>query len=297
MPSNTHGYSKKGVTQGNQLFGQLSAKHELIWPKVVLFVIGRSLAVEKIGLLRQNRGMKILFLGDVVAKPGRKIIAEQLPALRSEWQPDVIIANGENASGGLGIDPTTAREIFKAGVDVITGGNHSWEKREFWAFLDQNQNILRPANFPEGAPGRGMVVFSPSSTSSDQVTLPKIAILNLIGRVFMTQLVDCPFRVVDRLLAELPKDVNHVFVDFHGEASSEKLAFAHYLSGRATAVVGTHTHVQTADLQVLPSGTAAITDVGMCGPFDGIIGISANLVVSKFVSGLPSKYDIAKGRR
>ncbi len=241
--------------------------------------------------------MKILFLGDIVAKPGRRIVAEQLPALREAWQPDVVIANGENASGGLGIDPNTAAEIFAAGVDVITGGNHCWEKKEVFPYLEATPNILRPANFPAGAPGRGVTIFAPHSKTDATPALPKIAVLNFIGRIFMPQLVECPFRAVDAALAALPPEINHIFVDFHGEATSEKLAFARHLSGRVTVVVGTHTHVQTADLQILPTGTAAITDAGMCGPFDGIIGVDPDIVIKKFITSIPGKFDIARGRR
>ncbi len=231
---------------------------------------------------------RIIFLGDIVGKPGRILLREQLPLLRKEFEPDLIIANGENAAGGLGIDISTSNEIFAAGVQVITTGNHIWDKKEINSVLQSNNKLIRPLNFPHGAPGQGYTVHV------SERGIP-VAIINTIGRVFMPQLVDCPFRAVDVLLEEKLKDVKIRFVDFHAEANSEKVAYGYHLDGRVAVVVGTHTHVQTADLRILPGGTAHITDAGMCGPLDGVIGIRADYVVAKFISGLPTKFDVPTG--
>ncbi len=232
---------------------------------------------------------KILFLGDVVGKVGRRALKDHLAKLKAETNPDLTIVNGENSAGGIGIEPGTATEIFNAGADIITTGNHVWGKREVYPYLDANAHrIVRPHNFAPGAPGKGVTFW----THSDGT---KVAVVNLIGRVFMPDLVECPFRAFDALEREELNGCKIVFVDFHGEATSEKVALGYYLDGRATAVVGTHTHVQTADNRVLPGGTAYISDVGMCGPAESVIGVDVDLVIEKFLSGRPVRFDVAGG--
>ncbi len=232
---------------------------------------------------------RILFLGDVVGKPGRRVLKDNLKSLSAEFSPNLIIGNGENSAGGLGIDPGTTEELFSAGIQVITTGNHVWNRREFVPVLQrESHRIVRPANFAPGAPGKGWCIWE----GSDGV---KVGVLNVEGRVFMTDLLDCPFRTADAILANELAGVDLVFLDFHAEATSEKVAAGHYFDGRVTAIVGTHTHVQTADERIFPKGLAYITDVGMCGPRDGVIGMSAEPVLEKFLSGLPSKFDVSKG--
>lgn len=232
---------------------------------------------------------KILFLADVVGKLGRRVLKEQLPGLKTELAADMCIVNGENAAGGLGIDPACAGEIYAAGADVITTGNHVWGKKTIIPYLEEHKDkIVRPHNFADGAAGSGHLVWHSKNGL-------KVSVINLIGRVFTGELVDCPFRAADSLLSEEAKDSDIVFIDFHGEASSEKVAFGWHLDGRATVVVGTHTHVQTADERVLPAGTAYITDVGMCGPYNSVIGVNKDAIVERFLSGRPTKFDVAKG--
>jgi hypothetical protein len=230
--------------------------------------------------------MKILMIGDICGRPGRRILAEALPRLRREHGASLVIANGENAAGGVGITEDTAEEIFKAGVDVITGGNYTWHNRDAYAFLDAHPRLLRPANYPPGAPGRGAVTVDAGGG--------KAGILNLQGRVFMGEL-DDPFRAATELVAELRRTTPVIIVDFHAEATSEKLAMGWYLDGKVSAVVGTHTHVQTADERILPRGTAYITDVGMTGPRDGIIGMEREVILEHFTTGLPTRFTVARG--
>lgn len=231
----------------------------------------------------------ILFLGDVVGRPGRKVLTEHLGQLRAEHKPDLVIVNGENSAGGLGIDPTTSKEIFAAGADLITTGNHIWNRKEFIPVLEkQSDRILRPINFAPGAPGTGALRWrSPSGV--------EVGVINAMGRIFMTELLDCPFRSVEQALENELAGCQILFLDFHGEATSEKVAMAHFLDGRVTAVVGTHTHVQTADERIFPKGLAYISDVGMCGPSDGIIGVEAAPVVEKFLSGRPMRFEVSNG--
>lgn len=232
---------------------------------------------------------KILFLGDIVGRPGRKILAENLAKLVSEYKADIVIANGENASGGSGIDPRTAGEIFSSGVDFITTGNHIWDRKEIKNYLNENsKKIIRPANYTAGAPGVGLAII-------EKANFPKIAVMNLMGRVFMGDLLDCPFQKVDSLLASIDPSVDFKFLDFHAETTSEKIAMGFHLDGRVSIVVGTHTHVQTADLRFLPKGTAYITDVGMCGPYDSVIGMDVEGVLQRFRTGMPSRFEPAKG--
>ncbi|MBI1885116.1 MAG: TIGR00282 family metallophosphoesterase [Chloroflexi bacterium] len=221
--------------------------------------------------------MKILVIGDVVGKLGRRTVATLLPDIRSEYGSDFVIANGENAAGGKGLTPSTADELFEAGVDVITSGNHIWEYREIYPVLDSDAPILRPLNYPQGAPGRGLL------------TRDGIAVVNLMGRVFMPGDLDCPFRCADEAVTDLD-GTRVIIVDLHCEATSEKVAMGWYLDGRASAVVGTHTHVATADARVLAKGTAYVTDVGMTGPRDAIIGMEAEPVIERFVSQLPQRF-------
>lgn len=229
--------------------------------------------------------MKVLLLGDVVGSPGRRILAENLPRIRRELGVAAVIVNAENAAAGSGMTVPIAKEIFKAGADAITLGDHTWGQREFVSTIGQLSNTVRPANYPAGSPGKGWVLVTLSAF--------RFAVLNLQGRVFMSP-IDCPFRAADVQLREMPKDVP-IFVDFHAEATSEKIALAHYLDGRVTAVVGTHTHVQTSDAMVLPGGTAFQTDLGMCGPWHSSIGRDFKPVLQKFVTGIPARFEVAGG--
>src|SRR5437899_8493125 len=231
--------------------------------------------------------MRALFVGDIVGSPGRQIVQDRLADIVAQRQIDLVIANGENAAAGFGITPRLAEELLKMGIDVLTGGNHSWDRKEILEFLPYEPRLLRPANFPEGNPGSGLYV----GTAKNGM---KYAVLNLQGRVFMTP-IDDPFRKADSELARIPEDVAFVFVDMHAETTSEKIAMGWYLDGRATAVVGTHTHVTTADEHVLPQGTAYITDVGMTGPHGGVIGMDRHGIIGKFLYGLPARVEVACG--
>jgi 2',3'-cyclic-nucleotide 2'-phosphodiesterase len=236
--------------------------------------------------------LKILFIGDIFGRPGRTIVKERLPELRKAHSPDLVIANCENAAAGFGITPPLAEELFDLGIDVMTTGNHVWDKREiidYFQMADGNphspaRRLLRPANLAPGLPGVGVYEGQKNGVS--------YAVLNLQGRVFMGSS-DDPFRYIDRLLEQIKAKI--VFVDFHAEASSEKVAFGWYLDGRVTAVVGTHTHIPTADETVLEKGTAYITDVGMTGPYDSVIGVKKEQVIEKFLSGMPARFDSATG--
>lgn len=229
--------------------------------------------------------MKILMVGDVVGSPGRRILKENLPRIRRELGVAAVVVNAENCAAGSGITAPLAEEIFKAGADAITLGDHVWGQKEFATQIARVQNLVRPANLPPESPGKGWTL----------VTTPicRFAVLNLLGRVFMGP-VDCPFHAADAALRAMPKDVP-VFVDFHAEATSEKITLAHYLSGRVTAVVGTHTHVQTSDAVVLPGGTAFQTDLGMTGPWHSSIGRDFKPVLQKFMTGIPARFDVAEG--
>lgn len=222
-----------------------------------------------------------------MGKPGRLALRHRLPALRARHGADMVIANGENASGGVGLTAEVMQELLGMGVDVLTTGNHIWKHRDIYAGLEREQRIVRPANFPPGAPGRGMVVHTLSSGV-------RVAVLNLQGRTFMEE-VDCPFRAADALLATLPEDVVLRFVDFHAEATSEKKALGWYLDGRVTAMVGTHTHVQTADPSLLPGGTAYLTDAGMCGVEDSCLGMDKDVIIRRFLTRMPNRFVLAKG--
>lgn len=231
--------------------------------------------------------MKVLFIGDVTGKPGRRLVAARLAELRRAHGVDVVIANGENAAGGMGITADAAAELLDAGVDVLTGGNHTWHHREAYELLDGSPNILRPANYPPGVPGRGAAVVRTSAGV-------EVGVLNLQGRVFMPEL-DDPFRAAREEAEALRASTPIVIVDFHAEATSEKIAMGWYLDGRVTAVVGTHTHVQTADERILPQGTAYITDVGMTGPRDGVIGMAREIILERFLTQMPARFQVASG--
>lgn len=233
--------------------------------------------------------MRLLVLGDVVGRPGRRAVREWLPGLKAEHGVDLVIANGENVAGGNGITRETAQELFDCGVDVLTMGNHVWDKREVLGFIDREPRIVRPANYPPGTPGLPYGIYP-------TVRGPKVAVGNLSGRVFMSAL-DCPFRRADEIVAEMRRVTPLVIIDFHAEATSEKVALGWYLAGRVTAVVGTHTHVQTADERLLPGGTAYITDLGMTGPRNSVIGVKREIVIEKFVRQLPQKFETATGPR
>lgn len=230
--------------------------------------------------------MKILFIGDIVGRPGRQAVRRHLDHLVDRHQVDLVVANGENSAGGFGLTAEIARELFAMGIHVVTSGNHIWDKKEAFDILEREPRVLRPANYPPSLPGHGSDVFTvPDGTP--------VAVVNLEGRVFMNNL-DCPFRVADQLLERLREHAKIVLVDFHAEATSEKIAFGHYLSGRVSAVVGTHTHVQTADERILAGGTAFISDVGMTGSLDSVIGIQKEIAVEKFLKQVPMRFEVAK---
>jgi metallophosphoesterase (TIGR00282 family) len=231
--------------------------------------------------------MRVLFIGDIVGSPGRRIVQDRLADIVAQRQIDLVIANGENAAAGFGITPRLADELLNTGIEVLTGGNHSWDRKEIMEYMPHQPRLLRPGNFPEGNPGSGVYV----GTAKNGV---RYGVLNLQGRVFLPAIED-PFRKADSELAKLPEDIAFVLVDMHAETTSEKLAMGWYLDGRVTAVVGTHTHVTTADEHVLPQGTAFITDVGMTGPHDGVIGMDRGAIIKRFLDGLPARFDVASG--
>ncbi len=231
--------------------------------------------------------MRILFIGDIVGSPGRHIVAERLADIITQQRVDLAIANGENAAAGFGITPRLVEELLGAGLEVISGGNHIWDRKEILDYFAHQPRLLRPANYPDGSPGSGLYI----GTAKNGVGY---AVVNLQGRVFMPS-IDCPFHIADRELARIPGDVKVVLVDMHAETTSEKEAMGWYLDGRVTAVIGTHTHVATADEQVLPGGTAYITDVGMTGPHAGVIGMDKAAILKRFLDGLPSRFEVAAG--
>ena len=227
--------------------------------------------------------MIVLSIGDIIGRPGRRVVIELLPDLRREHKPDLIMANAENAAGGFGLSLDTANELLDAGINVLTSGNHIWAQKEIIPYLEGDMHILRPLNYPEGVPGRGYLITG------------KTLVVNLIGRTFMTNY-DCPFRAMDKLLEELKPLPPVIIVDFHAEATSEKVAMGRYLDGRVSAVLGTHTHVGTIDAQVLADGTAYVTDIGMTGPLDSIIGDDADAVIQRFLTMMPHHLSVGKGK-
>jgi 2',3'-cyclic-nucleotide 2'-phosphodiesterase len=232
--------------------------------------------------------MNLLFIGDIVARPGRDLVRRFLPAVVAQHSIDVVLANGENAAGGAGITRDITTDLLKAGIHVLTSGNHIWDKREVLEFIDAEPRLVRPANFPPGTPGRGYHVWRTNNGTA-------VGVINVMGRIFMSPL-DDPFAVVKtQIEAVRAEGARIIFVDFHAEATSEKQAMGWHLDGQVTAVIGTHTHVQTADERVLPGGTAYLTDVGMTGPHDGVIGMDRAGAVSRFLTGLPARFDSASG--
>lgn len=231
--------------------------------------------------------VRVLAIGDIVGKPGRVALKTKLPDLRAQEGVDFCFANGENAAGGSGLTSETAGDLFKAGVDVITTGDHVWKKKEILKTFKKNSPILRPENFPEGTPGKGFIVFTTEKGA-------ELAVVLLLGRVFMNP-IDCPFLAADRVLERIAGRARLILVDIHAEATSEKIAMGHYLDGRVSAVLGTHTHVQTADEKILPKGTAYLSDLGMTGPSFSILGRRVDRVVKRFVTGMPTPFDVAGG--
>jgi 2',3'-cyclic-nucleotide 2'-phosphodiesterase len=231
--------------------------------------------------------MRILFIGDIVGSPGRQIVRDRLTDIVEQRQIDLVIANGENSASGFGITPKIADDLLHNGVDVLTGGNHSWDRKEVLEYMPHEPRLLRPGNFPEGSPGSGLYIGAAKNGV-------KFAVLNLQGRIFLPA-IDDPFRKADSELAKIPADVAFILVDMHAETTSEKIAMGWHLDGRVTAVVGTHTHVTTADEHVLPEGTAFITDVGMTGPHDGVIGMDRHAIIKRFLDGLPVRFEVAPG--
>ena len=231
--------------------------------------------------------MKILFIGDVVGKPGRKAVAALVPKLRHERALDLVIANGENSAHGAGLTASTVAELLASGVDLLTAGDHTWDQKEIYEVIEREERLIRPLNFPPSAPGRGSVVLS----VDDKIS---VGVINLIGRVFMPAN-DCPFRAAEAEVARLRRKTNVIIVDMHAEATSEKISLGRFLDGKVSAVLGTHTHVATADEQILPNGTAYISDVGMCGPHDSVLGRDVEAVVRRFLTQMPQKMEVASG--
>jgi 2',3'-cyclic-nucleotide 2'-phosphodiesterase len=230
--------------------------------------------------------MRVLILGDVMGRPARRAVRDLVPSLIQKEEIDLAIANAENAAGGMGVDIKSANELLSAGVQVLTSGNHIWKKKEIYRFLDEQESLIRPANFPVGAPGKGWCVWQHNGL--------RALVINVQGRVFMPNHVDDPFRCVDEILKQQGSQSPVVIVDMHAEATSEKYAMGWYLDGRASVVFGTHTHVQTADERILSAGTAYITDVGMCGPFDSVIGMEKDTVIRGFITQLPRQFEVAQ---
>jgi 2',3'-cyclic-nucleotide 2'-phosphodiesterase len=230
--------------------------------------------------------MKILCVGDIVGEAGRKALEELLPGIKEEFQTDLVIVNGENAAGGAGLTPRIAEQLIRAGTDVLTLGDHVWDRPELVEYLNENNYIVRPANFPSDTPGRGWCVAKTRSGA-------KIGVINLLGRVFMRYNVDCPFRKLESILDEIKRETNISVVDFHAEATSEKVALGAFIDGRISAVVGTHTHIQTADEKILPKGTAYITDLGMTGPYDSVIGQDKQKIIQRFLTSRPVRFEVA----
>ena len=237
--------------------------------------------------------VKILFIGDIVGEPGRKAVQTILPRLRDQQALDFVIANGENSAGGNGITPQIAGELFSAGVDVITSGDHLWDQKTVMDLLEREPRFLRPLNYPSNVPGRGAHVFEVQGPKSKAQSPLLIGVMNVQGRVFMPPM-ENPFATADDAVTHLREKTKIIFVDFHGEATSEKIAFGRFLDGRVSAVVGTHTHVQTADEQILPNGTAYLSDAGFTGPHDGVLGRELEPVLKKFTTGMPQRFEVAR---
>jgi metallophosphoesterase (TIGR00282 family) len=230
--------------------------------------------------------MNLLFIGDIYASTGRNMVASHLAELQATYGVQMTIANAENSAGGFGVTPQIADELISMGVDAITTGNHVWDKRDFYEYLDRSPRVTRPANYPHDLPGKGLIYVEARNGV-------KVAILNIQGRAMMTPL-DCPFREADNLISQIPANIKVRFLDFHAELTSEKVAMGWHLDGRVSAVIGTHTHIPTADTRILPGGTAYQTDCGMTGPYEGVIGADKDLVLKKFLTSLPVRLEAAK---
>ena len=231
--------------------------------------------------------MNVLYLGDIVGKPGRNLVKDHLANLKKEFNVSLCIANGENVAQGRGITERTANELFQAGVDVFTSGNHLWDKKESLNFIASEQRVVKPYNYQEKALGSKYYIFNTAESK-------KVAILCMLGQVFMAP-ADSPYSSIDRILPEINEKADIIFLDFHAEATAEKRALGFFLDGKITALIGSHTHIQTADEEILPGGTAYITDAGMTGPHDSVIGIDKDIILTKFTSGMPQRYDVASG--
>ncbi len=231
--------------------------------------------------------MNVLFIGDIMGEPGRRVLLKHLSKAIEDHQVDLVVGNGENAAGGFGITPDIAEELFDLGLSAITLGNHAWDKREAMEYVQKEARVIRPANYPDGVPGKGACVI-------ETVQGERLGVVQLMGRVFMP-MVDCPFRVAERELSQLENQADYILVDMHAETTSEKMAMGYFLDGKVSAVLGTHTHVQTADEQILPQGTGYLTDVGMTGPVQSVIGMKPNLVIQKFLTQLPRRFEVATG--
>ncbi len=231
--------------------------------------------------------VKILFIGDIEGRPGRRVVKTYLPELIRSENIDLVIANGENSAGGFGINREVCQELLTAGVDVITMGNHTWDNKEIYQVLERERRLIRPANYPGGTPGEGYYIAeTPKGV--------RVGVVNILGQVFLEALA-CPFQTAHECITEIKKKTNIIIIDFHAEATSEKVALGWYLDGEATAVLGTHTHITTADERILPKGTGYITDVGMTGPFNSVLGIDPEIVVKKFITHLPARFEVASG--
>lgn len=230
--------------------------------------------------------MNFLVIGDICGKPGRQAADRYIPELKKEHAIDIVIANGENSAGGIGITKKVFDELLACGIDIVTTGNHIWDKKEVVQFIDDEPNLVRPANYPPGAPGQGYCIYPLGDK--------KIGVINLSGRSFMSAM-DCPFRTVDGIVSAIDGQCDIILLDFHAETTSEKMAMGWYLDGRVSCVVGTHTHIQTADERILPKGTAYITDLGMVGPWNSVLGVQKESVLRKFITGLPVRFDLAAG--
>ena len=230
--------------------------------------------------------MRILFIGDIFGRPGRKIAQVAVPSIREKESVDLVVANAENAAGGNGLTKRVVEDLYSTGIDCLTSGNHHWDKREILEYMQKDGRLLRPLNYPPGTPGQGSVILNLDSDRS-------CGIVSLVGRLFMKS-VDCPFRAAEKEAARMRELTSTILIDFHAEATAEKQALGHFMDGKVSAVLGTHTHVQTADERILSEGTAYITDVGMTGPFDSVIGVRKDQAVEKFLNQLPGKFDVAK---